>query len=83
MVQNMSAFTCPTCNSTHSIFGSEGVSRKCKELGIKLLADIPLSARICEDADSGRPTVVAEAKDSERAKAYWGLAGKVREELGF
>lgn len=82
MVQNMSAFTCPTCSSTHSIFGTEGVTKKCNELDIKLLADIPLHPRICEDADQGKPTVVAEP-DSVRAKAFRDLADGLRSTLDF
>ncbi|PNS15100.1 hypothetical protein CAC42_2329 [Sphaceloma murrayae] len=82
MVQNMSAFTCPTCNSTHSIFGKEGVMRKCKELNIDLLGDLPLHPQICEDADRGKPTVVAEP-DSTRAKAFVDLAGRIRQKLSF
>ncbi|KAL1306165.1 hypothetical protein AAFC00_004272 [Neodothiora populina] len=82
MVQNMSAFTCPTCSSTHSIFGTEGVTRKCKELDIDLLTDIPLHPRICEDADNGKPTVVAEP-DSLRAKAFRDVAEDLRVRLGF
>lgn len=82
MVQNMSAFTCPTCSSTHSIFGTEGVSRKCNEMGIRLLADIPLHPRICEDADQGKPTVVAEP-ESVRAKAFKDLADNLRKTVGF
>lgn len=82
MVQNMSAFTCPTCNSTHPIFGHEGVARKCKELGIELVADLPLHPRICEDADRGKPTVVAEP-ESSRAEAFMDLARSLRSKLNF
>lgn len=82
MIQNMSAFTCPTCSNTHSIFGSEGVTRKCKELGISLLGDIPLHPNICDDADRGKPTVVAEP-DSVRAKVFRDLADGLRERLQF
>lgn len=82
MIQNMSAFTCPTCSSTHSIFGNEGVTRKCKELGIDLLGDIPLHPSICDDADRGKPTVVAEP-DSARAKAFSDLADGLRKQLQF
>ena len=82
MVKNMSAFTCPTCSSTHSIFGSEGVSKKCGELGIKLLGDVPLHASICEDADRGKPTVVAEP-DSVRAQVFKDLAAGLRKDLDF
>lgn len=82
MVQNMSAFTCPTCNSTHPIFGHEGVKRKCAELGVELIADLPLHPRICEDADRGKPTVVAEP-ESTRAGAFMDLAEAVRQKLKF
>ena len=82
MIQNMSAFTCPTCNSTHSIFGTEGVTKKCDELGIALLGDVPLHPRICEDADRGKPTVVAEP-DSVRAKVFHQMADRIRRNLNF
>jgi ATP-binding protein involved in chromosome partitioning len=51
-------------------------------MGIKLLADIPLHASICEDADRGKPTVVAEP-DSTRAQVFKDLAGSLREQLSF
>jgi len=83
MVQNMSLFTCPHCqNSTH-IFGSHsGVTHACKEYGIDFLGDIPLHASICEDADRGKPTVVAEP-DSERSKAFMAVARQVGEKVGL
>ncbi|KAG9752379.1 hypothetical protein KCU59_g1804, partial [Aureobasidium melanogenum] len=82
MVQNMSAFTCPNCSTTHSIFGREGVIKKCDEMNIKLLADIPLHPSICEDADRGKPTVVAEP-DSLRAQVFKDLAADLRGQLQF
>ncbi|KAI5240525.1 P-loop containing nucleoside triphosphate hydrolase protein [Aureobasidium subglaciale] len=82
MVQNMSAFTCPNCSTTHSIFGREGVIKKCEEMDIKLLADIPLHPSICEDADRGKPTVVAEP-DSLRAQVFKDLAADLRKQLQF
>ncbi|KAK6000693.1 hypothetical protein QM012_003418 [Aureobasidium pullulans] len=82
MVQNMSAFTCPNCSTTHSIFGREGVIKKCVEMNIKLLADIPLHPSICEDADRGQPTVVAEP-DSLRAQVFKDLAADLRGQLQF
>jgi ATP-binding protein involved in chromosome partitioning len=83
MVQNMSLFTCPHCqNSTH-IFGSHsGVTKACKEHGIQFLGDIPLHARICDDADRGKPTVVSEP-ESERAKAYMNIAEQVGRKVGL
>lgn len=82
MVQNMSVFVCPYCSQRTHVFGSEGVSRKCKEHGIKLLGDLPLDARICDDADRGKPTVISEPH-SERAKAFNSLAEEIRHDLSF
>jgi ATP-binding protein involved in chromosome partitioning len=76
MIQNMSVFTCPACNHSTHIFGSDGVSRACKTHGIDLLGDIPLHESICEDADRGRPTVIAEP-ESERARAFAEVAEKI------
>jgi len=83
MIQNMSLFTCPHCqNSTH-IFGSHsGVTSACKQYGIGFLGDVPLHASICDDADRGKPTVVAEP-ESERAMVFMGIAQEVGEKCGL
>lgn len=78
----MSVFTCPACNHSTHIFGSDGVPRACKTHGIDLLGDIPLHASICDDADRGKPTVVAEP-DSERARAFAGVAEKIAAVVGL
>jgi ATP-binding protein involved in chromosome partitioning len=83
MVQNMSLFTCPHCHSSTHIFGSHsGVTHACEEHGIPFLGDVPLHASICDDADRGKPTVVAEP-ESERAKAFMEVADKVAGKLGL
>lgn len=83
MVQNMSLFTCPHCRQSTHIFGAkQGVSHACKEHGIDFLGDIPLHASICEDADRGKPTVVAEP-DSDRAKAFIRLAQDIGKKIGL
>jgi ATP-binding protein involved in chromosome partitioning len=43
------------------------------EYGVELLGELPLDVRIREEADGGRPTVVA-APDTPRAAAYLGMA---------
>jgi ATP-binding protein involved in chromosome partitioning len=43
------------------------------QAGVRLLGELPLDARIREDADGGRPTVVAEP-DSPRARLYLEMA---------
>ena len=83
MVQNMSHFICPSCAHRTPVFGSpKAITEACASRGIELLGDVPLDARICEDADRGKPTVVAES-ESERAKAFMTLAEKVATNVGL
>lgn len=76
MIQNMSVSIFPACNQSTHIFGFEGVSRACKMHEIDLLGDKGLHARICDGADCGRPTVVAEP-ESEQHRAFAGIAEKI------
>ena len=85
MIQNMSTFVCPNCAHQTPIFhstGAMGVREECEKQGIKLLGDVPLHASICENADRGKPTVVAEP-ESERAKAFIGIAQEVGRIIGL
>lgn len=83
MVQNMSLFTCPHCHESTHIFGSDsGVTHACEQHGIPFLGDIPLHASICDDADRGKPTVVAEP-ESDRAKAFMAIADEVGGKIGL
>lgn len=79
----MSAFLCPTCSSSHPIFGPPAhIAQMCEAQKLRLLGEIPLHASICEDADRGKPTVVAEP-DSARAKAFEKIAKTVGELVGL
>jgi ATP-binding protein involved in chromosome partitioning len=49
---------------------------------VKLLGELPLDANIREEADSGRPTVVA-APDTPRAKAYLDMARRTAAALAI
>lgn len=80
MVQNMSVFVCPCCKEKTHIFGQEGARKEAENSGIELLGDIPLDVHICDNADNGKPTVVAEPA-SERAKAFMDIARRVGEKI--
>lgn len=62
-----------------------GVVSACKRLGIDFLGDIPLDARVCEDADRGIPTVVAEEGDerSTRRNAFMNVAEQIVRKVGL
>ncbi|KAM3498261.1 hypothetical protein MY10362_008413 [Beauveria mimosiformis] len=77
LVQNMSLFTCPHCNKGTHVFGSnERVEKMCSEHSIEFLGDIPLHPNIGDDAEKGKPTVVAEP-ESERAAAFLNIAKSI------
>jgi ATP-binding protein involved in chromosome partitioning len=69
IIENMSVHVCTNCGHVEHIFGAGGGARMAAEYGVALLGELPLDVRIREEADGGRPTVVA-APDSPRAQAY-------------
>jgi ATP-binding protein involved in chromosome partitioning len=73
IVENMSVHICSNCGHGEHIFGAGGGERMAREYGVRLLGELPLDAHVREEADGGRPTVVA-APDSARAKAYFEMA---------
>ncbi|MFI5249460.1 MAG: Mrp/NBP35 family ATP-binding protein [Gemmatimonadales bacterium] len=76
IVENMSYFECPHCGKPSSIFGAGGGERLAQEVGLPLLAQIPLDPRIVEGGDTGRPLVVAEP-GSSAAKVLVALSERV------
>jgi ATP-binding protein involved in chromosome partitioning len=60
VVENMAIHVCPQCGHESHIFGAGGADRMCRDYGTELLGQLPLDAGIREQADSGRPTVVAD-----------------------
>jgi ATP-binding protein involved in chromosome partitioning len=73
VVENMSVHICSNCGHAEHIFGAGGGARMAEQYGVKLLGELPLDVHIREEADGGRPTVVA-APDSPRARAYFEMA---------
>ncbi len=76
IVENMSLHICSKCGHQEPIFGAGGGERMAKDYGVDLLGQLPLDIRIREEADSGRPTVVAEP-DSTIARIYREIARRV------
>ena len=69
ILENMSVYVCPDCGSEHHLFGEGGGARVAAELGVPLLAQLPLARSIREQADGGNPTVKAEP-ESAAAESY-------------
>ena len=60
IVENMSLHICSRCGHEEHIFGSGGGARMSKDYAVDLLGSLPLDINIREQADSGKPTVVAD-----------------------
>jgi ATP-binding protein involved in chromosome partitioning len=76
IVENMAVHVCSNCGHAEHIFGEGGGKRYAAERDIEYLGALPLDIRIRAQADSGKPTVVAEP-DGEAAGIYKDIARKV------
>jgi ATP-binding protein involved in chromosome partitioning len=77
VVENMSWFTADD-GTRYELFGSGGGQALADELGVDLMARIPLLPAMGRGADEGRPVVVA-APGSEAESAFDELSGSVIE----
>lgn len=76
VVENMAMHVCSKCGHVEHIFGEGGGERMAKDYGLEYLGGLPLDIRIRENADSGRPTVVADP-EGELAQQYRRIARRV------
>ena len=73
IVENMSVHVCTNCGHVEHLFGAGGGARMAAQYGVELLGELPLDARVREEADGGVPTVVANP-DSPHAAPYFIMA---------
>ncbi|CAN5163515.1 iron-sulfur cluster carrier protein ApbC [soil metagenome] len=82
IVENMAVHVCSNCGHAEHVFGEGGGERMAAQYGVPLLGSLPLDIRIREQADSGKPTVVAEPS-SAIAQAYRLIARKAAARLSL
>jgi len=76
LVENMAWFTpAELPENRYYLFGKDGAKALAEELGVPLLAQIPLVQSICESGDEGAP--VASEDDSVSSHAFTQLAERV------
>jgi ATP-binding protein involved in chromosome partitioning len=69
IVENMAVHVCSQCGHTEHIFGADGGKKMAAEYGMPYLGALPLDIKIRLQADTGKPTVVAEP-DGDVAGIY-------------
>ena len=55
VIENMSGFVCPVCNTRHEIFSSDGGRKLAEEMDIPYLGSIPIEPGIVESGERGTP----------------------------
>jgi ATP-binding protein involved in chromosome partitioning len=60
VVENMASFVCPCCGQETEIFGSGGGETLAHELGVPLLARVPVATPLRVAGDCGVPLVVSD-----------------------
>ena len=80
IVENMSTFTCPHCNTDTDVFGQGGGEHMSADLDVAFLGAIPLDADIVLGGDGGRPIVI-ERPESVAAATYRTLADTIDAQL--
>lgn len=63
IVENMSSFTCPTCNESSPIFSPKQSQSALKELSeslkVPIITKLPIDPLVCSGSDDGRPIVIS------------------------
>ena len=73
MIENMSAYICPSCGHEAHIFGHGGAKADAERLGIPFMGEIPLDLDIRLASDGGAP-IVASNPEGPQAKAFRDIA---------
>ena len=73
VVENMSTHICSKCGHEEPIFGQGGGRSMAEQYGTEFLGSVPLDISIRQNADGGRPTVVADP-DGQIAENYREIA---------
>ncbi len=80
VVENMSGFICPHCNTTVDIFKSGGGEEMAREFDIPFLGKIPMDPRVVMAGDEGTP-YLSSTGDSPAATAFQSIIDAVERRL--
>jgi ATP-binding protein involved in chromosome partitioning len=82
IVENMSLHICSNCGHEERIFGEGGGQRMADDYKVEFLGALPLDIHIREQADSGKPTVVADP-DGRVSEIYREVARRTAAQLAI
>jgi len=76
IIENMSGFICPECNTESDIFGRGTCEELAEQYNTEVLGLLPIEPAIREGGDGGKP-IVYFSPESESAKRYMTAASKL------
>jgi ATP-binding protein involved in chromosome partitioning len=82
IVENMSLHICSNCGHEERIFGEGGGQRMADDYEVEFLGALPLDIHIREQADGGKPTVVADP-DGRVTEIYREVARRTAAQLAI
>ncbi len=82
IIENMSYYICPHCDSRDYIFGKGGGSRAAEQLDIPFLGEVPLDLAIRTQSDIGAPIVIAKP-DAPSSRTLREIAEKVAAQVSI
>lgn len=82
VVENMSTHICSQCGHEEPVFGEGGGVQMAADYAVPLLGQLPLSMSIRLQADSGKPTVVADP-ESDESQRYVAIARRTAAQLSL
>ncbi|MHC1604486.1 MAG: P-loop NTPase [Candidatus Methanofastidiosia archaeon] len=77
IVENMSGFVCPSCNTQQNIFKKDGAKKTALDMGVPFLGSMPLSPELVRSVDNGIPFIEMTV-DSDIKKAFEEIVEFVR-----
>lgn len=80
VVENMSYFVCPHCNTEIDIFSRGGAEKTARQFDVNFLGSIQLDPEIRKGGDSGQPAAL-EGESSAHAKPLFDFARRVVEKI--
>ena len=69
LVENMSYYECPDCGKRVSIFGESQIDETAKELGVPVLAKLPINPDVAKLVDEGRADEIEASELDDFVKA--------------
>jgi len=82
LIENMSHFVCPSCQSESDIFGKGGGERLAQELSMPFLGRVPIYEPIRIGGDTGVPITIGEPQ-SPAAQAFRAAAAQLAAQLSI